>query len=410
MTPWKARWSRPPATPPRYVVTAEAPAAPGEDPDGRLIGVPYAYGYEVLAQCAAVEGLFAEPPAPPREELVLFGCAPEGVLRDAVDGKDGGRAGHVRLDVSLGGERIRDWSYLLHDLVVTDRQPSPEDPGLVDVAVEAGVEAPDWSFGSPSASRQEQMTYTLYDESSYDESSGEVVPYGTCAAVPGLFAGPVDRSGIRERPDVLRLLGCEPGTLSRRTGWGRAELLAIDRTGRVMTGRDLSVHVTDERPSTLGDGLLDVTLTGRIKDRPLPAARPLWQAWERGRPTAPGLWARFPDELHGEWLDLAVPHVGEDRQGGAYHLDGRSVTGWRALHCALGEAVNGPGGYYGRCWNSLFDALSGGFGATPPFTLVWHDYEATRRALADGSDASDASYADEVLGRLRAFGVRVEVR
>ncbi|MEU7607312.1 barstar family protein, partial [Streptomyces sp. NPDC041003] len=69
----------------------------------------------------------------------------------------------------------------------------------------------------------------------------------------------------------------------------------------------------------------------------------------------------------------------------------------------------GPGGYYGRCWNSLFDCLSGGFGAVPPFTLVWHDFEVARRALAGEGMTAD-SYAEEVVGRLRGFGATVELR
>ncbi len=57
------------------------------------------------------------------------------------------------------------------------------------------------------------------------------------------------------------------------------------------------------------------------------------------------------------------------------------VTDGRAFFCALGEAVNGPGGYFSRCMDGVADALCGGFGATRPFTLVWHDHEVARRSL-----------------------------
>ncbi|RKT06300.1 barstar (barnase inhibitor) [Streptomyces sp. 3211.6] len=102
-----------------------------------------------------------------------------------------------------------------------------------------------------------------------------------------------------------------------------------------------------------------------------------------GRPAVPNLWAPFDATGRARWLDPALHHwPGQDRPaGGTYHLDGRHVTDAEGFFCALGEAVNGPGGYFGRCLNGLSDALTGGFGATGPFTLVWHDHETARRCL-----------------------------
>ncbi|WP_404953305.1 hypothetical protein [Streptomyces sp. 147326] len=72
--PWRERWSRERGTPLRYVLVEERDHGP------QGWSVPYARGYDPLAKCADVEGLFAEPsvPAVPREELVLFACAPLG--------------------------------------------------------------------------------------------------------------------------------------------------------------------------------------------------------------------------------------------------------------------------------------------------------------------------------------------
>ncbi|WP_327418806.1 barstar family protein [Streptomyces sp. NBC_01233] len=393
--PWHERWSRERGTPLRYVLVEER----DHGPEGRSF--PYACGYDLLAKCADVEGLFTEPPVPavPGEELVLFSCAPLGPLREAVDGKDGGRIGDMLIEVRLGGEKVHDWDYELCDAVVVDQQPSPEDASLVDIALEAGVRPPSWSFGTPSDERQKQFGFELFDP------EGDT-PYGSCAAVPRLFHS-------RRPPEavVLRLLGCDPDAplLSRGHGSTRLDILAVDRTGRVMTGRTAWLSVVEARPSALGGGLLDVTVSGEVEEQPRPELEPVWQAWLDGRPTEPNQWARFPDELRGEWLRFTEMRHGPDRKGGAYHLDGRHVTGHYALYCALGEALNGPGGYYGRCWNSLFDCLSGGFGALPPFTLVWHDFEVAHRALA-GEGMTAGSYAEEVVGRLRAFGATMELR
>ncbi|GIE30238.1 hypothetical protein Ait01nite_032830 [Actinoplanes italicus] len=50
-----------------------------------------------------------------------------------------------------------------------------------------------------------------------------------------------------------------------------------------------------------------------------------------------------------------------------------------AFFCALGEAVNGPGGYFG--WNpaALEDCLHGKWGAATPFRLVQNDAAVARR-------------------------------
>ncbi|WP_196445501.1 barstar family protein [Planomonospora sp. ID67723] len=55
-------------------------------------------------------------------------------------------------------------------------------------------------------------------------------------------------------------------------------------------------------------------------------------------------------------------------------------------YCALGEAINGPGGYFG--WNlaALDDCLRGRWGARPPFRLIRRHAEGARRHLVPGYD------------------------
>ncbi|GGV56510.1 hypothetical protein GCM10010245_89460 [Streptomyces spectabilis] len=48
--------------------------------------------------------------------------------------------------------------------------------------------------------------------------------------------------------------------------------------------------------------------------------------------------------------------------GHIYGLDGRHVTDESSLYLALGEAVNGPGGYFGGCLAALDDCLRSTFG------------------------------------------------
>ncbi|MEV7345559.1 barstar family protein [Streptomyces sp. NPDC093544] len=67
--------------------------------------------------------------------------------------------------------------------------------------------------------------------------------------------------------------------------------------------------------------------------------------------------------------------------GTTCHLDGRHITDARGFFCALGEAVNGPGGYFGWGLDALNDCLRGRWGAATPFTLVWHDADVARTCL-----------------------------
>lgn len=60
----------------------------------------------------------------------------------------------------------------------------------------------------------------------------------------------------------------------------------------------------------------------------------------------------------------------KDLSGSVYNLDGSFIDDIPSLYLALGEAINGPGGYFGACLDSLSDCLCGGFSAIPPFQLI----------------------------------------
>jgi len=103
------------------------------------------------------------------------------------------------------------------------------------------------------------------------------------------------------------------------------------------------------------------------------------------RPAAAGLWTQYGERDRRAWLDCVrcFHRPRTDAPAGCmYHLDGRYVTDAASFHLALGEAVNGPGGYFGAGPDELDDCLCGNFGATVPFTLVWHHAETARQALS----------------------------
>ncbi|MFE4334761.1 MULTISPECIES: barstar family protein [unclassified Streptomyces] len=66
-----------------------------------------------------------------------------------------------------------------------------------------------------------------------------------------------------------------------------------------------------------------------------------------------------------------------------YVIDGSRVTGLEQFWKVIGEAVNGPGGYFGRNFDALADCLSGGMG-TPDdgdFVFEWRHHALSARAL-----------------------------
>ncbi|MEZ0110832.1 hypothetical protein ABH920_004847 [Catenulispora sp. EB89] len=237
-------------------------------------------------------------------------------------------------------------------------------------------------------------------------------PLGRCRRVDGLYRA---RPGPAKTP--VTLVGCEPAgllrTLRRPRSWDTAvaELLVLDRAGRAMTRRRVSLAIDRVRPSVLKAALVDVTFADCF-DPPPTAARSVWQAWYEGVPVEPNQWARFSTPGRDEWLDLTFPartKAQTDTTGGTYHLDGRFVTDMPGLHCAMAEALVGPGGYFGREWMAFKDCLAGSFGVAPPFTLVWQDADVARHALADayGDPGERHNYFDEIVALLRGYGATV---
>ncbi|MER7822770.1 barstar family protein [Streptomyces sp. NPDC096097] len=360
---------------------------------------------QLWGRCAGVEGLFADPVPLPREVLTLRGCRPEGLLNDVLAAPDVSLRGlgDVCVEV-MDDERSVQW-WTLVDAVVVAHRPDPADPARYDIVLGAAVRKEESFVDVPAPQHFELLTATG--------------PAGRCSAVEGLFAPRAD-----PEPVPMELIGCEAaepvlvGTQQPRR-WARdqLDLLVLDRQGAVMASRTVGMAIGGASPSALGEGLEDITLIDGGADRPSPAVRPVWARWYQGPPTEPNLWAPYDAQGREEWLELTTrawrePAPRPDRSGGEYRLDGRFVTDVPGLHCAMAEALVGPGRYFGREWHAFADCLAGGFAVVPPFTLIWQDSEVARRAPADPASQPQglSAYFEDVVRLLERRGVTVVLR
>lgn len=109
-------------------------------------------------------------------------------------------------------------------------------------------------------------------------------------------------------------------------------------------------------------------------------------------PQIPGMWRRLSRAQREQWLIAACNRHfkwmrrregSQDAEcGNVFVIDGAAIVDYPAFLCALGEAINGPGGYFGGIGlSSLEDCLGGSFGATLPFVLRIKNMSAARGHL-----------------------------
>jgi Barstar (barnase inhibitor) len=225
--------------------------------------------------------------------------------------------------------------------------------------------------------------------------------WATCSDVEGFFTCPDNSEGRR----FIGLLDASVGgplleyCEGRRRGnkiRSNAHLQVLDLAGEVigayfmtvlacydcMPRSEAAIDRDENRAETRYDVTLDIVADGKPS-----AVKEIWQRWGNGRPSAKNLWAAYPSNERLAWLDVVRSH---DRPGlhpdappgTTFELDGQYVTDYAGLYCAIGEAINGPGGYFGADLGALSDCLSGGFGARIPFTLRWHMFDVAARHLS----------------------------
>lgn len=218
--------------------------------------------------------------------------------------------------------------------------------------------------------------------------------WGFAREARGLFC--VSEDGFRQ----VDLLGCAPrgGLLAaldhvggHRARAGNADLALLDAEGVEMGSYFVNdVALIAAKASVLGAGLVDVTVQLWC-DQMLPGSDWMWELIRTGQLNRKGLWHSLDQQGRRAWLSVALWSSEYRRRGNSadiapgrvFVLDGQQVHDVDSFYCAIGEAVNGPGGYFGWNLDALNDCLRGGWGAAPPFTLEWQYAEVARSRLVD---------------------------
>lgn len=376
-----------------------------------------------VTECMEIDGLFADrvfPVEPVHERYTLLDCAPSGPLRAAIDGDGPAWLANVAVvGAHVPGrpiaERCPPDCYECYrigeemlDVRVVGHRPAPGGAGRFDIDLEGHRRDEDHNAGGTVA--PDVAGYRL---SMWGDGTGAETPLGECRGVDGLF---------RERPEVwppgppVTLRGCRPGLIGHlELHWAHVR---VDGTvHRPAWESRIFGKVVATGPSAFGDGLVDVTLDGPVSVPLAVNEREIWDVWRAGGPDEPNRWAGLDRSGRYLWVRAAAFHrvPTPDRPAGTiYHLDGRHVTDFDGFFCAIGEAINGPGGWFG---GDLFwlheNAATGDGGATPGFRLIWHDSEVARAHLVAGYDRKswqEAVTFDELVAVLGRDGVRVELR
>lgn len=379
-----------------------------------------------LARCMEIEGLFVNLPPRPREHFTLVGCTPDGVLADLLNrlpaealGTDKAWLGDVAITEPPPPPGIPpSWSgEYLGDVIVLGQRPSTSMPGTVDVDINGFVDVDDRT----NAVRRPRGT------TEFVLLGGNQVPYGTCLDVTGAFrdqaAPPVPQvrlRGCRPTPALLTALDAigksTKAAERRRRVYAEVHVAATDGSTGHLIGTAVSGAVQASEPSRLGVGLLDITIDSDPRE-PFPTGvLDILDHWRTGRPGEKNLWAGYDRELRHHWAGVALGRLpaGPDRPPGAtYDLDGRFVTDIEGFYCAIGEAINGPGGYFGWNLDALIDCLDRGFGTRTPFRLTWHNSIVAREHMVDGYDRrrlGPAVSLQYLLGLLTAEQVEIDLR
>ncbi|KDN17973.1 barstar family protein [Amycolatopsis rifamycinica] len=202
------------------------------------------------------------------------------------------------------------------------------------------------------------------------------------------------------------LVGEVADLLDRNDPPDEVEVVMIDRWGNRLGAYFVGAAMC--RILAVGDsGGTRLRVKGFMHAWPGEPVNLVWSRWWLGRPQVVGTWVSYSDAEKKAWLEVVRLnsrfHV-QAKRAGPFVLAGRDVIDVPSFYCALGEAIGGPGGYYGANLDGLADCMSGGFGPVPPFVLKWSESGDARSLMRE---KLGKEYFEKVMGLFAECGVEV---
>lgn len=220
----------------------------------------------------------------------------------------------------------------------------------------------------------------------------------TAAGIQGFFVASEDTTGRVE------LLG--PSHLPDARSFHDVELQVLDNRGEVIGAYYVGqVDILDRQAADLASAAVVEASFGGYS-LPFPYAAKVWCRWAANTPFEYGEWRRLPPDQHSSWLHVvqtawfqAGNMATRYGSGRLCLVEGSGLANIDSVYCELGEAINGPAGYFGSGLDALVDCLRTAT-ATGTFELVWRNLESTAECVGEED-------VRQVMSVFQEFGVKV---
>jgi hypothetical protein len=205
-------------------------------------------------------------------------------------------------------------------------------------------------------------------------------------AEPGEYRGSAGVTGATRVPIIFEIVdaGAELAKLTERQNRSNYFVEILSHSGGVIGEYYVASAVLRNRKSSVS-GLVNVEVSGLVDWVPHRDAKDLWAAWAVAPPARKGAWTDLPIGSREAWLEVAglyrIATSPTSNDVSEVLIDGARIEDLASFFCAMGEAVNGPGGYYGWNFQALADCLGGGCGARAPFVLRWSEFDVAQSSL-----------------------------
>ncbi|MFV2106746.1 barstar family protein [Micromonospora sp. LOL_015] len=236
----------------------------------------------------------------------------------------------------------------------------------------------------------------------FDERTGEVLVAGD--HLSGFFVDVAD-----ELPKVIFRGVREINEIKARTEDGTLEIFDCRR---VKVGEYFVGHVVRggvERTSVGGVVVTSVAFRSFGGRCEYVGAEEIWRHWVSDAAPKAGEWLRWPVDRQEDWLHVVQNSwFASGRRAGRYGtnedllLDGSEMRTRAGFYCALGEAANGPRGYFGSNLDAVADCLSFTYGGARLSRVCWRNF-------TDSEILLGRSFVKSVVSLFLEFGIEVNV-